>query len=105
MTTGEAVIPELPQAASASNRLVREYVEQETVWRPKYQKRFVELVRRKALDTITLREEVELEELQALRRVVHHPRSTKEIVFEYRRRQVTQELTQALTKFLTTFAS
>ena len=101
--SAELVLTDLPHEGAAVET-VREFDEQENDWRPKHQRRFLELVKAKALSKITPEQQRELDRLQSLRRFAHHPRTSDEIVLEYRRREATRELTQALTKYVTILA-
>jgi hypothetical protein len=74
--------------------------EPEREWSSRMEKQFEKLAIAEALSTISPQDKLELEQLTAERRRLHHPRSAEEILFEYRQRQVTSNLVKAVEEYV-----
>ena len=81
-------------------RQTRAYSEGATQWTKAMAKRFRELAKKEALDTITGEEVVELERLTHDRRHLQYPRSAEEVLWECDQRQITANLVQALKDYV-----
>lgn len=69
-------------------------------WTPTDEQRFKQLVKKEALNTASPDEQRELESLLATRRIIHNPRTSDEIIHEYKQRLITKELIKAMTRYV-----
>lgn len=69
-------------------------------WDRQHEKRFVDLIEKEALDTISSNEYLELEELQRLRRRFVAPPAFDEIIARHRSEKFNRELVNVLTKYV-----
>jgi hypothetical protein len=81
-------------------RPTRAYTEESKEWTQAMAKRFGELAKKEALDTIALNEVQELEQLTRDRRNLKYPRPAEEVLWEANQRQVTANLVQALKDYV-----
>ncbi len=80
--------------------LVRSYKEPASEWTKSMAKRFRELARKEALGTISEAELAELEQLARDRRLLQHPRTVEEVLWETKQQAVTAKLVQALREYV-----
>lgn len=94
--------PALPRAAmdEAESQQTRTYSAPATEWTRAMAKRFRELAKKEALDTIAPREMEELERLTQERRILKFPRPADEVLWELNQRRVTADLIGALNKYV-----
>lgn len=81
-------------------RQTRAYSEGATQWTTAMAKRFRELAKKEALETIDGEEMVELERLTRDRRHLQCPRSAEEVLWECDQRHITANLVQALKDYV-----
>ncbi len=84
----------------AESQLTRTYDEPATEWTRAMAKRFRELAKKEALNTIASEELQELERLTRDRRNLEYPRTADEVLWEVRQRRVTGNLVQALKAYV-----
>lgn len=75
-------------------------VEEPSEWTKAMNRRFNELARSVALGKADGEDQKELENLVRLRRKLHHPRTSEEILWEYQQRKVTDKLMRALEEYV-----
>jgi len=74
-------------------------------WTKQQNQKFQQLAVKEALGTISSKEIVELEYLSKQRRELESPRTGEEIIQEYQRIQITQDLLRSLRKFVNFYES
>ena len=75
-----------------------------TTWNQDYERDFLRLLRRKALEGLSPEEAAHFKALQVARRFACRTRDTKEIILELKRRRATSALLIALRKYVTLFS-
>jgi len=87
-------------AGAESNENQRDFTEPQE-WTAKEESKFNRLAERKALAKLTLKENVDLEILAAIRRQLKNPRTGEEIIAEYEQRMITRNLVKVLAEYVT----